>query len=398
MSPAGDVPDQPDNDPFKGVPIFGDLAKMLSQQGGMGWQAAQQFAVGIATGGASEANVEPTERIRIDQLARAAEVQVSGLTGLTLPTARGSSIEPVTRTTWTVRTLADYRPMFELLAGSLDTPGDAGPEFPSDDPFAQMMGPLMEMIGPMMMAMSAGSMVGHLAQRAFGSYVLPFPRPETTPLMVVPSAIDDFGEAWSLPGDDLRLWVCAHELAQHAVLHVPHVRARLRSLLDRYLDGFTSAGPDLEQRLGALDPTSLSDPDAIGKALGDPEVLLGAIRSPAQEALLPELHAIVAVVLGTTDHVVDRVSSGLMASGGQLGEALRRRRVEASDADRFVERLFGLELTQAAYDRARAFVDGVVERGGEDALARLWVSERELPTPPEIDAPGLWLARIDLPE
>jgi uncharacterized protein (DUF2342 family) len=79
-------------------------------------------------------------------------------------------------------------------------------------------------------------------------------------------------------------------------------------------------------------------------------------------------------------------------------EALRRRRVTADPSDRFVERLFGLELTQAHYDRATAFVDGVVERAGSDALERMWRSERELPTPAEIDAPGLWLARIDLPE
>ena len=41
-------------------------------------------------------------------------------------------------------------------------------------------------------------------------------------------------------------------------------------------------------------------------------------------------------------------------------------------------------------------VDGVVERGGESALARLWESARELPTPNEVVAPGLWLARIDI--
>ncbi len=40
----------------------------------------------------------------------------------------------------------------------------------------------------------------------------------------------------------------------------------------------------------------------------------------------------------------------------------------------------------------------MVERAGEDGLARLWATERELPTPAELDAPGLWLARIDLPE
>ena len=39
----------------------------------------------------------------------------------------------------------------------------------------------------------------------------------------------------------------------------------------------------------------------------------------------------------------------------------------------------------------------MVERAGADGLARLWVDEQDLPTPAEVDAPGLWLARIDLP-
>jgi uncharacterized protein (DUF2342 family) len=40
----------------------------------------------------------------------------------------------------------------------------------------------------------------------------------------------------------------------------------------------------------------------------------------------------------------------------------------------------------------------VFERAGEDGVARLWHSAKDLPTPAELDAPGLWLARIDLPE
>jgi uncharacterized protein (DUF2342 family) len=80
-----------------------------------------------------------------------------------------------------------------------------------------------------------------------------------------------------------------------------------------------------------------------------------------------------------------------------LTEALRRRRVETAEADRFVERLLGLELTQAVYDKGTNFVEGVIERAGADGLAHLWESEDMLPSPPEVDAPGLWLARIDLP-
>jgi uncharacterized protein (DUF2342 family) len=69
--------------------------------------------------------------------------------------------------------------------------------------------------------------------------------------------------------------------------------------------------------------------------------------------------------------------------------------VEADTSDRFVERLLGLELSQDAYDRAGAFTAGVVERAGDDGLKLLWSSASHLPTPPEIDAPGLWLARIE---
>ncbi len=101
-------------------------------------------------------------------------------------------------------------------------------------------------------------------------------------------------------------------------------------------------------------------------------------------------------MVGVVDHVLDVVGARLITSYGMLTEALRRRRVEASEADRFVERLFGLELTQATYDRGSRFVEGVIERAGDDGLRRLWSGPEMLPTPAEVDAPGLWLARIDL--
>ena len=39
---------------------------------------------------------------------------------------------------------------------------------------------------------------------------------------------------------------------------------------------------------------------------------------------------------------------------------------------------------------------GVLEREGDDALRRLWEGDEQLPTQAEVDAPGLWLARISL--
>ncbi len=125
-------------------------------------------------------------------------------------------------------------------------------------------------------------------------------------------------------------------------------------------------------------------------------MLLGATRSEEQHALLPRLDALVALVVGVTDHVMDTVGANVLSSYGMLTEALRRRRVESDPSGGFVSRLLGLSLTREQVQRGSLFVSGVVERAGSDGLARLWHSAAELPTPAEIDAPGLWLARIDL--
>jgi putative hydrolase len=393
-----------EGDPFKGVPIFGDLARMFQGQGPVSWDAARQLALSIATGGQPESNVDPADRIRLEQIARVAELHVANATGLdTSHTGRGITVVAVTRGQWAQKTLSAYAPLIERLAGSLadaseaDEPAepDLSPDLGGGDPMA-WMAPLMKMVGPMMLGMTAGSMVGHLATRTFGQYDLPLPRAQADELMVVPANLDAFGQDWSLPADDLRLWVCLHEIAHHAVLGVPHVRQRLEGLLARYAEGFEPNPESLEHRLGGLEVSDPANLD-IGSLLSDPEIMLGAVRSPGQHELVPQIEALVATIAGYVDHVMDQVGNGLIGSYGMLSEALRRRRVEASQADRFVEQLFGVELTQAQYERGERFVAGVVERAGAEGLARLWESAETLPTPAEVDAPGLWLARIELP-
>lgn len=394
-------PDDDNPDPFRGVPFFGDLAKMLQSQmqgqGPIAWDAAQQFALSIAVEGGSEPNVDPSARIALEELARVADLQVAHATGLrTSTTSSGLVVTAVTRTQWVRDTLAAYRPRFERLAGSLPRaePEPPDPSLAAGDPTA-FLGPLFSMMAPMLSGMMAGSMVGNLAQRALGPYTLPLPR-SGDEIGIVLANLDTFGEEWSLPSDDLRLWVCLHEVAHHAVLGVPHVRQRLESLLDEYLSGFEADSTALERRLGDLDPMSMDPSQGPMAMFGDPELLLGAIQSPGQLAMRPQLDAIVTLVVGVVDHVIETVGANLLSSYGSITEAMRRRRVQADPADRFVEHLFGLELSQATYDRGQAFVSGVIERAGPDGLARLWHSDRELPTPAEIDAPGLWLARIDL--
>ncbi len=387
----------PDN-PFGDVPFIGELMRMLQGAGSGSTDAARQLARTIANDGVTEPNIEPSDRIAVEELVRVAELHVAAATDLPVARTGALRVEVGNRSQWADRTIDDYRPLFETLSNSMAA-GLAPPDdLPADDPMASMLAGLSQMLGPMMLGMTTGSMVGHLARRAMGGHDLPVPRPPDAPLLILLRNVDDFGRDWSLDADDLRLWVCLHEVAHHTVLGVPHVRERLTSLLHRHAGAFERDPAILEQQLGGFNlsagPEALSE---IQSVLGDPETVLGAVRSAEQAALQPELTALVATITGYVDHVMDAIGSTLIGSYPMLTEALRRRRVEADSSDRFVERILGLELDAAQYDRGSAFAAGVIERVGVASLKRLFTDPDTLPTPSEVDAPGLWLARIDLP-
>ena len=384
-----------DDNPFEGVPLFGDLAKMFQSSGPINWEAGRQFAIALATGGTSEPNVDPVNRQRFAELSRIAELHVADATGRQAPGTGIVVVVPVTRGEWTTRTIDDHSALMERLAAGLQ---QAQPDAASSesDPAAQLISGLTQMLGPVMMAMTVGSMIGHLATNSLSAYPLPIPRPPTDELPVPGPNVAEFGREWSVPDDDLHLWICIHELAIHSVLTVAHVNAALVDLLNAYVSGFESDPAALERHMGSLEPSQMGSLEGLQELLGDPEILLGAIRSPAQADLQPRLDALVAAIVGYIDHLMDRIGNGLIGSYSMLTEALRRRRVTTRQSDRFVEKLLGLELDQALYDRGRAFIDGIEQRAGADAIERLWSDPKLLPTPNEVDAPGLWLARIDL--
>ncbi|HMR94500.1 MAG TPA: zinc-dependent metalloprotease [Microthrixaceae bacterium] len=401
------------------------LSSMLAGGSGSGgsWDAAAQLAGSIATQGRSEPNLDPADRIAVEQLARVAELQVQGI--VTVGSDTPVRLEPLNRTQWARRFLDDERPLLERLSGSLGRAlqaqlGELEKEA-DDDPLAAMGGlgsadalirQVMAMMGPMLLGMMAGSTAGHLAARAFGHYELPLPRPTDGPITMVLSNVDEFADEWSLPRDSVRLWVVLSDVTHHRVLGIPHVRAHLDELLSSYSSGFNDDVGDMERRmeeLGIPDLLGTGEPDmaALQRLAGDPDILLGAMQSDAQRELMPRIETLVATIEGYVDHVLDRLGRRLLADYDRVTEAMRRRRVEFGPERRFVERLFGLELRQATFDRGASFVEGLVDRAGVEVLDELWVDVERLPTPAELGAPGLWLARVgvdvgdgvdDLPE
>lgn len=384
------------SNPFEGIPFFADLSRLPPAEGPVHWGVALQMAHRVATEGEAEQPVEEAERSRLDELVRVADLHVGEATGLATTVAgRVPRALPVTRAEWARQGLVAHRPVLEALAGALARSVPADDAEPDDVATGERAPDRRPVPAPVMQGLVFGWMFGRLARQWLGRYDLPLPAPPSDEVLLVHVNLDDFARAWGLPGDELALWVCLHELAHHAVLGRAHVRGRLQSLLLAYASGFQVEPTAFDAELEEIDP---SDPGSFRAVLGDPETMLAAVQTPVQRELLARVEALTAVLEGFVDHVMDTVGARLIACYPQLTEALRRRRVEASWGDRYVAKLLGLELRQHVYDRGQAFVRGVLERAGEEGLARLWASERELPTPSEVDAPGLWLARLELPD
>ena len=391
-----------------------DLSKMFAGRPAGSWDTALQLAGAIATEGQPEPNVDPADRLAIEQLARVAELHVGEVTGRSVE--EPVRIEALNRTQWAKRFLDEERPLLEELSGSIGAAlqsqlGDLGsddfteidlqqsplPGMPPEALIKQLMG----MMGPMLLGMMAGSTAGHLATRALGHYELPLPRPAHEPLTLVLRNVDEFADDWTLPREAIRLWVCLSDVAHQHVLNLDHVRAHLDGLLGEYVSAFSQDPAEIERRmrgLGIDEDLGGSEPEleALQRLAGDPDVLLSAMQSEAQLLLMPRIAAVVATVEGYVDWVLDTLGGRLIPEYDRVTEALRRRRAEAGPSSRFVERLFGLELSQSTFDRGSQFVDGIVERSGTQALSQLWTDEAHLPTPAELDAPGLWLARVGI--
>jgi len=378
--------------------LLGDLLKMIGTAPGAGtaWlDAAKTLAQGVATDNAPEPNADPIERIRIEELARVAELHVAEATGVTLTSGTDGEVRvvPVARGAWAVRTLDAWRPYLgKLVAAQQAIPA---PEPPSEDEtegVGELFTRIAATIGPVYLGMQFGSAAGHLAQRALGQYALPLPWPESDEVLVIPQNIAAFARDWSLSPDETELWVCIRELTAHAVLTRPHVAERIRTLLEATTLDAVDVQSSLAER---FEP---GNPEALNELMADPESLLADLLTPGQRRTSDELIALTAALGGTIDHVSAEIAEALTGSAGGLTEAWYRYRSQDAKGEQAAAALFGIDLGAAQVERGTAFARGVVERAGAEGLARLWNDEHALPTPAEVDAPGLWLARIDLPD
>ncbi|MDQ1488629.1 MAG: hypothetical protein QOJ23_1143, partial [Actinomycetota bacterium] len=409
--------------PFGGFDLS-QMLRFLQSDGPVHWEVARQVAHWMALEGEGEATVSAADRARSAEVAQAAEQRVLAETGEPPPSP---SVALLGRAEWADQALQTLRPVLERLAVSLqgelpdlaaeaDEAGDAanplagnpfaglfgmgmgpgGPDTPGGEmggnPLAGMAG-MFGAIGPLLLGVQCGFMVGQLAQGLLSEHdlLLPIADPPR-PALIVPN-LEAFHAAWSIPADDLRFYLALGEGVRSRIVARPWVRERLVRLASEYVSSFRIDASALEAQLGSFD---LSDPSSLEGAMLDPDAMLGAMQSPEQMAVLERFQLTTAVLETYADSVADRLAEPMVRSLPTIREALRRHRVERSEADRFIQRLLGLDPSRRLHDQAAAFCRGVEERAGSPALERLLEAESMLPTPAELEAPGLWLARVEL--
>ena len=386
------------------------LMRMLQSDGPVNWEVARQVAAWIArsdehasllgalsvpgsapTQPPVDPPIDPSTIGSHEGIARAAQAAVADATGL--GEINQVAVRVVGRGAWAETTLTGLQPVLQALAETMQAPLTSALEdddAPGTDPFAM----LLPMLAPILLGVQSGSMVGFLAQHALGQYDLPLPIAEPPQLLFVAENIDGFGDEWSLPTDELRYALALRESVHAAQRSVAWVRDRLVGASTAYVRGYELRIEVLEEQFGDLDPSQLADLGGAGP-FGDPNALLGAMRSDRQAPLLEELQRFVSVLEGYADVVVDELGRRMTSNFGQIDEAIRRHRTTRGQAAAFVDRLLGLELERDHYEQGVAFCRGVVERAGPAGLHRLWERESMVPTRSELEAPGLWLARIE---
>jgi putative hydrolase len=387
-----------------GLPgLLGDMLKMMRTEAPLQWELALQFSQTVASDGKPEPNVDPAQRMRFEELARIAEMQVADVTGMpTTPSGAAVTFVAAGPAGWARRSLESWRPIIERFASAIrpappeqGEPGEESDDEEEENDLARLMEQWSKAIAPAMISLQVGSAIGHLARTTLGQYELPLPRRDGDEIAVGPENAVRFAAEWSLDPDDALLWVAARDLTMHTVLSRAHVRERFSHLLVEHAENLRPDLRALLDRLGELSPAAIDDPNELNDLFG--ETALGAdADAPAARRVRAELATLSAVLVGYAQWATDAVVARVIGARRPVAEAMRRRLVEMTEAERAAEHLFGLELSAETVDRGEAFVAGVLERGGEVELAKLWVDADSLPTPAELDAPGLWIARVNL--
>jgi coenzyme F420 biosynthesis associated uncharacterized protein len=173
---------------------------------------------------------------------------------------------------------------------------------------------------------------------------------------------------------------------------VPWLRGHLGGILREYLGSV-----DVRIERGAAGGLpSMPNPGALVERFREGG-LVALVQTRDQRRLLDRMQAVMAVVEGHAEHVMDAVAPGLVPGHEGLRDAMNARRANRSAPDRILAKLFGFDMKLRQYDLGKGFCDSVVAEGGIELLNEVWAGPEALPTLAELDDPHAWVSRAPAP-
>jgi coenzyme F420 biosynthesis associated uncharacterized protein len=336
------------------------------------WGLAARVA-GLVAGPGPDGPALPGD---LDELAARSADRVVAYTRLE-PAAALPPPESVARDEWIDVNLSTMR---ATLAPLTDRLGEAS---------GALAGPARAVAGTLLAA-EVGALTGYMGQRVLGQYELALLDPHASPrLLFVEPNIRAAARRMEADEAELLAWIAFHEVT-HAVQFgaVGWLRDHIGGLVRELL-----ASVDVK-----VDPAALlrlptaDDLRALVRAVRDGG-LVAVVAGPERRETIDRVQAVMALVEGHAEHVMDAVGAGELKSLDRLRDALDRRRRERPPVVRLLERLIGLDLKMRQYEIGRRFCDAVVAEAGVEGLNRAWGAPALLPTLAELDDPPGWLER-----
>ena len=118
------------------------------------------------------------------------------------------------------------------------------------------------------------------------------------------------------------------------------------------------------------------------------------LASDEQRRSLDDLQALMAVVEGHGNYVMDAVGKEVIPSFPRMRRVFERRREQTTMLQRAINHVIGLEMKLRQYELGQTFCETVVATDGPRALRRLWTSAESFPSLAELREPQTWLRRV----
>lgn len=345
--------------------LFSRLFELFNQPGPVNWKLGAEVARHLS---GEREPVEPWAAEEFRELARLAEYRLEEVAPFRVVPV--PDVLPLDARTWAEKNLETYRSLVEPFGASVA--GDAA------------TAPLLAQMGPAIVGLQAGSLVGTLANWVMASFDAGLPQEHPGPMSLIVSNIEDL-DVDGVDQREVRLWVVANEVAFRATSQLPWIQDHLAVLVGAYADA------------ARIDPTKLSglmiggtDPADIERTIEEAGGIEGLLGGEEAEAPRAELEAFLGAITGCSRLLARRAVLEVAPNFDKISEARDMSRFELADQPTIGVGPVPVEVTQLG----DAFNQEVERRYGDDALVTLWADPTRMPTASELRDPTSWAARV----